>query len=48
MVFYFESEGENTTCISNFGIEKDAVIYMGKDKFENEELIKYAYPHDIW
>ena len=21
---------------------------MGKDKFENEELIKYAYPHDIW
>ena len=21
---------------------------MGKDKFENEELIKYALPHDIW
>ncbi len=36
MVFFFESE------------EKDAIIYMGKDKFENEELIKYALPHDIW
>jgi len=21
---------------------------MGKDKVENEELIKYAYPNDIW
>ena len=36
MVFFFESE------------ENDAIIYMGKDKFENEELIKYALPHDIW
>ncbi|TBU44025.1 cytoplasmic protein [Dichomitus squalens] len=23
-------------------------IYMGKDKFENEDLIKYAWPQDIW
>jgi len=23
-------------------------IYMGKDKFENEELIKYGFPEDIW
>jgi predicted ribosome quality control (RQC) complex YloA/Tae2 family protein len=23
-------------------------IYMGKDKFENEELIKYGLPIDIW
>lgn len=29
-------------------LDKDAVIYMGKDKFENEDLIKYALPHDIW
>ena len=29
-------------------VEEDAIIYMGKDKFENEELIKYAWPHDIW
>ncbi|TNV76016.1 hypothetical protein FGO68_gene7107 [Halteria grandinella] len=36
MVFFFESE------------DKEAIIYMGKDKFENETLIKYALPHDIW
>ena len=25
------------------------VIYMGKDKFENEDLMKYAWPDtDIW
>jgi len=25
------------------------VIYMGKDKYENEELIEYAWPDtDIW
>eukprot|EP00330_Aristerostoma_sp_ATCC50986_P001957 CAMPEP_0114588066 /NCGR_PEP_ID=MMETSP0125-20121206/10867_1 /TAXON_ID=485358 ORGANISM="Aristerostoma sp., Strain ATCC 50986" /NCGR_SAMPLE_ID=MMETSP0125 /ASSEMBLY_ACC=CAM_ASM_000245 /LENGTH=111 /DNA_ID=CAMNT_0001784287 /DNA_START=31 /DNA_END=366 /DNA_ORIENTATION=- len=24
------------------------LIYMGKDKFENEDLIKYAWPEDIW
>ncbi|PBK67207.1 cytoplasmic protein [Armillaria solidipes] len=25
-----------------------ATIYMGKDKVENEELIKYAWPQDVW
>ena len=24
------------------------IIYMGRDKFENEELIKFALPIDIW
>lgn len=24
------------------------LIYMGKDKYENEELIKYGFPEDIW
>ena len=38
MVFFF-------TCISDPNI----VIYMGKDKYENEELIKYAWPdRDVW
>ncbi|KAM4680915.1 coiled-coil domain-containing protein 25 isoform 1-T1 [Amazona ochrocephala] len=23
-------------------------IYMGKDKYENEDLIKYGWPEDIW
>ena len=36
MVFYF-------TC-------SDAryVIYMGRDKYENEELIRYGWPEDLW
>lgn len=24
------------------------MLYMGKDKFENEALIKYSWPEDIW
>ncbi len=24
------------------------VIYVGLDKFENEELLKYGFPEDIW
>lgn len=24
------------------------VVYMGRDKFENEDLIKYGIPEDIW
>ena len=32
-------------CFSN----PEMIIYMGKDKYENEELIKYAWPdRDIW
>ena len=26
----------------------NAVIYMGKDKTENEELIEYSFPKDVW
>jgi predicted ribosome quality control (RQC) complex YloA/Tae2 family protein len=37
MVFYFTS--------ANY---PDAIIYMGKDKFENEDLIKYGWPNDVW
>ena len=38
MVFFF-------VCFSN----PDVIIYMGKDKHENEDLIKYAWPdRDIW
>ena len=24
------------------------VIYVGKDKHENEDLIKYCWPEDVW
>lgn len=36
MVFFFVS------C------DPDYVYYMGKDKYENEELLKYGFPEDVW
>ncbi|KAL3908353.1 MAG: hypothetical protein SGPRY_009834 [Prymnesium sp.] len=36
MVFYF-------TCS-----DERYIIYMGRDKYENEELIKYGWPEDLW
>jgi hypothetical protein len=29
-------------------VNPPAVIYMGRDKVENEDLIKYAWPQDVW
>jgi hypothetical protein len=26
----------------------DYLLYMGRDKVENEELIRHALPHDVW
>eukprot|EP00741_Cyanophora_paradoxa_P005204 tig00000852_g5044.t1 len=36
MVFYFTT------------IDPQYTIYMGKDKYENEELIRHGWPEDIW
>ncbi|KTG46208.1 hypothetical protein cypCar_00005383 [Cyprinus carpio] len=38
MVFYFKSAV----------VSPPYTIYMGKDKHENEDLIKYGWPEDIW
>ncbi|CAN4076547.1 unnamed protein product [Withania somnifera] len=38
MVFYFKARAE----------AGDYTIFMGLDKYENEELIKYGFPEDIW
>ena len=38
MVFYFES-----TVMS-----PPVQIYMGRDKHENEELIRWGWPEDVW
>ena len=40
MVLYFEPR--------NFAGKDEYLIYMGRDKFENEKLIKYGLPMDIW
>ncbi|KAF9220250.1 cytoplasmic protein [Gyrodon lividus] len=38
MVLFFTSSAVNPP----------ATIYMGKDKVENEDLIKFAWPQDVW
>ncbi|KAL4209744.1 DUF814-domain-containing protein [Rhizopus microsporus] len=38
MVLYFTSNV----------VDPPVTIYMGKDKFENEDLIKYGFPEDVW
>ncbi|CAI0441321.1 unnamed protein product [Linum tenue] len=38
MVLYFKARPE----------VGDYTIFMGFDKFENEELIKYGFPEDVW
>uniref|UniRef100_A0A8C5P356 Coiled-coil domain-containing protein 25 n=1 Tax=Jaculus jaculus TaxID=51337 RepID=A0A8C5P356_JACJA len=39
IVFYFTSSSVNLSTYT---------IYMGKDKYENENLIEYSWPEDIW
>ncbi|EGC31675.1 hypothetical protein DICPUDRAFT_82463 [Dictyostelium purpureum] len=29
-------------------IDPEYIVYMGIDKYENEDLIKYGWPEDIW
>ncbi|XP_075165372.1 coiled-coil domain-containing protein 25 [Haematobia irritans] len=38
MVFYFKSTV----------VDPPAVLYMGRDKHENEDLIKWGFPEDVW
>jgi hypothetical protein len=38
MVFYYKARPD----------AGDYTIYMGADKNENEELIKYGLPEDVW
>ena len=38
MVYYFTSKA----------VSPAADIYMGKDKFENEDLIKFGWDRDVW
>ena len=29
-------------------VSPPAFLYMGRDKFENENLIKFGWPEDVW
>lgn len=31
-----------------FTAKDGTLLYMGKDKYENEDLIKYGWPEDVW
>lgn len=42
MVFYFYPRGYIDEKPEGY------LIYMGKDKYENEDLIKYGLPTDLW
>ena len=44
MVFYFHPRGYNSDSEGT----QDYLIYVGKDKHENEGLIKYGLPCDVW
>jgi len=56
MVYYFKAEVQSEKGASeydDFALGSDeeneeAVIYMGKDKFENEHLLKHSHPKNIW
>lgn len=38
MVFFFTTEVDG----------REYELYMGRDKMENEDLLKYAFPEDVW
>jgi len=42
MVFYFTSTGRSAVVSPSY------TIYMGRDKHENEELIRWGWPEDVW
>lgn len=43
MVYYFKSTGSDGSFESH-----PRLLYMGKDKMENEDLIKYGLDDDVW
>ncbi|EGW30543.1 uncharacterized protein SPAPADRAFT_63384, partial [Spathaspora passalidarum NRRL Y-27907] len=53
MVYYFKAKVSTEDDLSDFAIDasnesEEAVIYMGRDKIENDPLIKHSHPKNIW
>ena len=51
MVFYYSIRGgpcRNANSHIILDGQKDIICYVGRDKHENEFLIKYGWPGDIW
>lgn len=51
MVFYYSIRGgpcRNANSNIVLDSKRDIICYVGRDKHENEYLIKYGWPGDIW
>jgi len=48
MVFFFTPTSEVCSTSSEESLPEGTVFYMGKDKYENEDLIKYGLDEDVW
>ncbi|EMG50115.1 CCDC25 Coiled-coil domain-containing protein 25 [Candida maltosa Xu316] len=54
MVYYFTAKVQDTDSeLSDFILDDDSdstsyTIYMGRDKIENDPLIKHSHPKNIW
>lgn len=43
-----EQKSQSSSSSSKKQKPKNHQLYMGLDKFENEDLIKFGQPHDVW
>ncbi|KAK6202874.1 uncharacterized protein RJT21DRAFT_118946 [Scheffersomyces amazonensis] len=56
MVYYFTAKPESSDEVNDFAADfssnddetQNHIIYMGKDKIENDPLIKHSNPKNIW
>lgn len=48
MVYYFKAKASSEMDEFADGSGEEAIIYMGKDKVENDPLIKHSHPRNIW
>jgi hypothetical protein len=42
------AKGSVIVMVFYFTTSEGYMIYMGADKFENEDLIRYGIPEDLW
>jgi NFACT protein RNA binding domain len=42
------AKGSVIIMVFYFTTSEGYMIYMGADKFENEDLIRYGIPEDLW
>ncbi len=45
---YFSFEDLVISYLLIINLDPNYIVYMGKDKFENEKLIEFGWPEDVW